>query len=203
MARPTPEHQQKLRGMAYLLRILENGAPHPVPGNPVAGRDGVFVLPIPPQALQGDQAGRFQVLPTRAWNVADVQGLEAPVWTIEGTFLLTPVSVRGVRLSAYGWARALEGFLRYFLEENRKRGEAKRPLLTLEWHDFYRDEHWEVLPKLLPLSSQSASQPLLERYRLQLIGVRPVGAAPRPPDPVIERVKGDPNAALAQLCPLG
>lgn len=202
MAAPTQEHRKRLQEAFYLLRILENGAPHPVPGNPVAGRDGVFPLPVPPQAVRGEQPARVGYLPVREWAVVDVQGLEPPTWELEGVFLLTPRSVRGVRLDAYGWQRALEGYVRYFLEENRKRGAAKKPLLAMEWHDFYREEHWEVVPKLVPLGTQSAAQPLLERWVLRLQGVKPVGRPPRPSDPVSERLQGDPNAALAALCPL-
>ncbi|MBW6396022.1 hypothetical protein KZX47_12795 [Thermus sp. SYSU G05001] len=203
MAAPTREHRQRLQEAAYLLRIREGGKPHPVPGHPVAGRDGVFPLPLPPQAVRGEQPARLGYMPARAWAVVDVQGLEAPTWEIEGQFLLTPRSVRGVRLDAYGWTRALEEFVRYFLEENRQRGQAKKPLLTLEWHDFYRDEHWEVAPRLVPLAAQSAAQPLVERWSLRLQGVKPVGAPPKPEDRVKQSLfEADPNRLVAEVCPV-
>lgn len=203
MAAPTREHRQRLQEAAYLLRIREAGAPHPVPGHPVAGRDGVFPLPLPPQAVRGEQPARFGYLPARAWAVVDVQGLEAPTWEIEGQFLLTPRSVRGVSLDAYGWTRALEAFVRYFLEENRKRGQERRPLLTLEWHDFYRGEHWEVVPALVPLGLQAAQAPLVERWSLRLQGVRPVGQAEKPRDPVLRALfEADPNRLVAEVCPV-
>lgn len=203
MAAPTQEHRKRLQEAFYLLRILENGAPHPVPGHPVAGRDGVFPLPLPPQAVRGEQPARVGYLPVREWAVVDVQGLEPPTWELEGVFLLTPRSVRGVRLDAYGWQRALEGYVRYFLEENRKLGAAKKPLLTMEWHDFYRGEHWEVAPMEVPLASQSAERPIQEPWRLRLRGLRPVGAAPKPADPVrIGLKEQDHNALVQRVCPV-
>jgi hypothetical protein len=202
MAAPTAEHRKRLQEARYLLRILEAGKPHPVPGHPVAGRTGVFVLPVPPRSIRGEQAVRLGYMPAREWAVADLQGLEPPVWEIEGQMLLTPVQVGGVRLDGYGWVRALEAFIRYFVEENRKRGQAKRPLLTLEWHDFYRGEHWEVVPMEVPLASQSAERPIQEPWRLRLRGLRPVGAAPKPPDPVrIGLKEQDPNTLVQRVCP--
>ncbi|MGM8838391.1 hypothetical protein [Thermus sp. 93170] len=203
MAAPTQEHRKRLQEAAYLLRIRENGAPHPVPGHPVAGRDGVFPLPLPPQAVRGEQPARVGYLPVREWAVVDVQGLEPPTWELEGVFLLTPRSVRGVRLDAYGWQRALEDFVRYYLEENQRRGRQKRPLLSMEWHDFYRGEHWEVVPRMVPLGAQSATQPLVERWSLRLQGIRPVGKAPKPKDPIVAQLfEGDPNQLVARVCPV-
>lgn len=202
MAAPTLEYRRALQGATYLLRMLERGRPHPVPGHPVAGRDGIFPLPVPPQAIRGEQPARLGYMPVRDWAVVDVQGPEPPTWEIDGQFLLSPRSVRGVKLDGYGWLRALEGYIRYFLEENRKRGREKRPLLTLEWHDFLRDEHWEVVPIGVPLGVQNAAHPIIERWSLRLRGVRPAGKPALPRDPVSERLYGDPNEALMALCPV-
>jgi len=141
-------------------------------------------------------------MPAREWAVADVQGLEPPVWEIEGVMLLSPVQVQGVRLDGYGWVRALETFVRYYLEENSKRGKEKKPLLTMEWHDAYRREHWVVVPMEVPLAAQSAERPIQEPWRLRLRGIRPVKAPSAPPDPVRSQLKeADPARLVEEAIP--
>ncbi|WP_287417650.1 hypothetical protein [Oceanithermus sp.] len=200
MAHPTSTHRQRLQEAAFILRIRENGAAHPVPGHPVAGRDGVFPLPIPPQSIRVNQPTRIGVMDTPYGAVADEQGAAPPQWDIEGQFLLSARSVEGVTLDAYTAQRALEAYIRYYLETNRERARAQQPLLTLEWHDTYQGHSWEVVPLLVPLGQRSNASPLIERWTLKLKGLRPVGPPQAAADPVSGGLEADPEQVIAAFC---
>jgi len=200
MAHPTQTHRQRLREAAYVLRIREDGAAHPVPGHPIAGRDGVFPLPIPPQSVRVNQPSRIGVMDTRYGALADEQGAGPPQWEIEGQFLLTPRSVGGVVLDAYGLQRALEDYIGYYLEANRDRAREQRPLLTLEWHDTYQGLSWEVVPLAVPRGQRSNAAPLAERWTLKLRGLRPVGPPPKPADPVSSGLEVNPERVISDFC---
>lgn len=200
MATLTPAHRQRLEQAAYVLRIVDGGKPHPVPGNAVA-TDGTFPLPIPPQSIKPRQDVRVGIMETRSGALADEQGSSPPEWEISGQFLLTPKEVNGVRLDAYGFQRALEGFISYYAEENRRRALAKKTQLGLEFFDFYADQHWRVVPRNVPLGNRDSGKPLNETYSIRLKGLHRVGAISNPNDAVKATLSTDPNVAVQGVCP--
>lgn len=198
MAVPTNALRQRLRDAAYVLRIREGTAPHPVPGNPIAQTDGSFPLPTPPGAIRPRQASRIGIMETPTYSRVDEQGLSPPEWEIEGQFLLTPRRANGQELDMYGFQRGLEHLIRYYLLTNRQRGLAEQQLLVLEWHDFYMGEHWQVAPAEVPLGQRDNARPITETYRLRLRGIVPTARVDRPPDPVLLEL-ADPSRALRRL----
>lgn len=202
MAVPSAQHKARLELAGYALRVREDGQPHPVADNPVAERDGSFPLPVAPKTLTPRQASRVAIMPTRDYAVSDVQGPGLPEWELQGQFLIGVRGVNGVLLDGYQFQRALEQLIRYYLLENRRRGRALLPLLTLEFHDFYAGEHWQVEPMGVPLGQRDASSPITERYQLTLKGVRPLDAVTPDEGYAQAAMTQDPNEALAQVCPV-
>lgn len=198
MARPTANHQRRLDNQAYVLRITENGKPHPVPNHPVAGADGQFILPVPPQTLRPQQAARVGILPARNWNVADEQGYSPPEYDLSGVFPLTPVQIRGRLLDGYQLQRALEAFIRYYLQQNLERGRTQRPMLQLEFHDLYTERSWVVVPQIVPLGERSNQTPLVERYNLRLIAVRPLNSVVE--NPRQRALYDNPDVVIQSAC---
>lgn len=177
MAVPSPSYRAKLNQGGYLLR------------SPL----GEFWLPVAPQSIRARQPTRVAYMSAPQWAEYDVQGLDGPEWDIDGQFLISR--------DGYAEQRKLERFIRAWAEENRKRGLAETALAPLEWHDFFAAEHWEVYPVTVPMGERSAQTPLTERYSLRLKGIRPIGAAAAPPDPVGEALRASPDAVAQQFCP--
>ncbi|GEM48672.1 hypothetical protein [Deinococcus cellulosilyticus] len=180
MAAPTQNHRAQLAKNIFILRILEDGKPHKVPKNQVAGKNGVFQLPIPPQNINPRQVARIGYMETLAGAIADVQGISPPEWEIAGQMPITPTTANGVTLSAYAWQHELEHYLQYFLEECQRRARTGKSLLELRYHAFYEGQHWAVVPTMIPLGVRSSDSPLTERYTIRLKGLKRVDAIPLP-----------------------
>lgn len=195
-------HQQRLADAAYVLRLRDAGAPVAVPGNAVAARDGTFPLPIPPQSIRPQQGARIGFMDARFGVIVDEQGASPPQWDIGGQFLLGGQRVGTRVLDQYEVQRALEGFVRFYLDTNRQRALARRSLISMEWHDFYADEHWFVAPLAVPMAERDQSRPTTERWNLRLRGLRPTNAPVVLDDSVRAALFANVNAAVATVCPV-
>lgn len=174
MARLNPNHALKLAQGIYVLRAREwSGKNYAVPGNPVAGKDGHFPFTVNPQHVGIDQAVRVAIMQTRDYASSDEQGLSPVTYTLNGQFLITP---NEFNLTNYGMQRALEDMIEDVFNENVRRRGKRQPLLMFTFHDFYQDQHWQVLPANLPRGQRDASTPTVEQYSLKLLGIRPVNA---------------------------
>lgn len=201
MARPTTAHRQRHEHAAYVLRITERGRAHPVAGNPVAGRDGTFPLPIPPQAVRGTADAYLGVMDTRDGRIIDEQGHAPPTFEVQGQFLLTPKRANGALLDGYEFQRALEHFITYYLTENRARARQRQPLLEMEWHDTFGEQHWVVAPSLIPIGQRDSGSPVTEKWTLKLTGVRRVTTDTPSIDTVRDAMSADPNTIVRDACP--
>lgn len=203
MAVPARAHQQRLNEAAYVLRITTTtGANVPVPGHPIAGNDGLLALMLPPQSFRPSQAARIGVMDTLAGSTTDEQGASPPTWDLAGQFRLASTRVGNTILDHGEQQRALEAYVRFYLDENKRRARAFDELVRMEFHDFYADEHWVVAPLTIPLGERDSSRPNVERWSLRLRGLQPTTRIERPPDPVADALAADPNAAIAALCPI-
>jgi hypothetical protein len=203
MAVPSRAHQTLMAEATYVLRLVTNtGAPVPVPGHPIA-TDGLMALMLPPQALRPTQAARIGIMESRAGAIADEQGSSPPSWDLSGQFRLALTRVGNVILDHPQQQRALEDFVRFYLAENKRRALAKDTLISMEFHDFYADEHWRVVPLGVPLGERDMARPTVERWSLRLRGLTPTTAVEAPADAVADDVLADPNRAVADICPDG
>lgn len=195
-------HQQRLTDAAYVLRLRDAGAPVPVPGNAVAARDGAFPLPIPPQSIKPQQGARIAFMDTRFGVLTDEQGMSPPQWDLGGQFLAGGQRVGNRVLDQYEVQRALEGFVRFYLDANRQRALARRSLIQMEWHDFYADEHWFVAPVGVPMGERDQSRPTVERWSLRLRGLRPTATPADLGDDVRAALFANVNVAIGRVCPV-
>lgn len=203
MAVPARAHQQRLDEAAYVLRITTaTGASVPVPGHPIAANDGLLALMLPPQSFRPSQATRVGVMESRTGAIADEQGSSPPTWDLGGQFRLALTRVGTSILDHAEQQRALESFVRFYLADNRRRALARDSLARLEFHDFYADEHWVVVPLGVPLGERDSARPTVERWTLRLRGLHQTTSIERPPDAVADALAADPNAAVASVCPL-
>jgi hypothetical protein len=170
----------------YLLRLFLNGSLYQgsVPGVR-SFNGGEFQLPLAPQQVKLESKARSQFIPHGLGQVADEHGVTPPDISIAGTF------GQGVWNGMDGreWQRELERFIRYYLEENYRRGTRREPLFSLSWHDTYRGENWYVVPEVIPYGEQDASNPYRERYSLRLKGLRPYEDWPAPYDPLAQTLQ--------------
>jgi hypothetical protein len=202
MARLNSTHRQALQRMAYILELLENGKPlKKVEGNAVADGWGTFPFPVPPQQFTPRRAARVTIMQTREAAVHDEQGYSPPTYELAGQFLMTPQRANGVVLDNWGFTRALEHYIQFYLKENRERARAKKPLLELVFHDFYRHQHWVVVPTLVPEGSLDSSHPTVERYQLNLAAVRKADSPPRLVNPSKADLQRDALTMLLAKCP--
>jgi hypothetical protein len=195
MAKPTQNQQQRLDDATYLFRITENGNPVSIAGSRIAS-GGELPLAIPPQAIRPRQDTRVNIFHTRRYADLDELGLNPPEWAIDGQFLLTPTRVNGIEADQHTLQRELEYFFRYYLEENLRRAENEQALLSLEFHDFYSDEHWIVAPQNIPMGERSSNSPLTERYNLKLAGIKPIGTKETIADSLQDTLNQNPNTAI-------
>lgn len=201
MARLTATHRQRHEQAAYVLRLTERSRAHPVPGNPVAALDGTFPLPIPPQAIRATADAYLGVMDTRDGRIIDEQGVAPPEFEVQGQFLITPKRANGALLDGYEFQRALEHFINYYLTQNRERARARQPLLAMEWHDVYGEQHWVVAPRLVPIGQRDSGSPVTEKWTLKLTGVQPAENPTRSVDTVGLAMRPDPNTLVRGACP--
>ena len=201
MAVPSRAHQTLMAEATYVLRLVTNrGEPVPVPGHPIA-TDGLMALMLPPQALRPTQAARVGIMESRAGAIVDEQGMSPPSWDLSGQFRLAPTRVGTVILDHPQQQRALEDFVRFYLSENKRRALARDTLISMEFHDFYADEHWRVVPLGVPLGERDMARPTAERWSLRLRGLTPTTTIDVPEDAVASALAEDPNRAVAGICP--
>lgn len=200
MAVLTATHNRRLQGQAYLLRLLEANRPHPVPNHPIAGSDGVFPLPVAPQTINIEQVNRLAIMESRTWRVHDEQGQAPPEFDLSGRMPVTPVTINNKRLDGYELQRALESYIRYYFEQNLQRGRQRRPLLEMQFHDFYSGESWVVVPQRTPLGQRNSNAPLVEQYSFKLIGIRPVAQARPLSSPPKIGLYNDADSSIREAC---
>jgi hypothetical protein len=187
MAVPSNQHLTRLAGATYALRVTDNGA-----------EQSILTLALPPQSIRPSQPSRIGFMETRTGVVVDEQGASPPTWDLSGQFRLGG----GNGGDHYAQQRAIEAFIRTYLEANRERALARRTLLSLEWHDFYAGEHWIVAPLGVPLGERDSARPLVERWSLRLRGLTRTTATNRGADSVVGQLLADPNDAVAAVCPV-
>lgn len=165
-AASTLEHRTAAQ---YVVRLFVNGSPYQsaVPGASQY-QQGEFRLPLAPQQVKLEARSRHQVTPLGLEAAVDEHGVTPPEITISGTF-----GEAGNRtLDGRQWHREFEALVRYYLEENYRRGRSREPLLSMSWHDTYRVEHWFVHPITVPYGSQDVSSPYREQYQWRLQALR-------------------------------
>lgn len=202
MAVPARAHQQRMEEASYVLRITSDGAGVPVPNHPIAAEDGLLALMLPPQSFRPTQTTRVGVMESRAGAIVDEQGTSPPTWDLSGQFRLAATRIGTVILNHAEQQRALESFIRFYLDENQRRAMNREALTRLEWHDFYADEHWIVAPLGVPLGERDAARPSIERWNLRLRGLTRTTSVERPTDSVADAVTADPDRAVASICPI-
>lgn len=170
---------QMRKQAAYILRMVRNGKylkPPTVNPNALDER-GWFKFPLAPQTIDYRSQSRSSVYPLGQWARAEEHGVNPPLISLQGTFARQATynpAKPDITLDGYQWQRALEDYINYYLHENYEAGVSRRPLITLEWCDTYRNEYWVVKPEGVPYSHQDSNAPMRESYDLRFTALTPI-----------------------------
>jgi hypothetical protein len=206
MANVPAQIAYRLNHAVYILALTKNNKPHPIPNTQDTafafeviknsnGQLNEFRFSVNPQQVRPQQPARMNVQAAREWSNSDQQGLSAPTWEVHGMFPWTEVHQH----NQYDHQRALEEFMAYFFTYNKN--PVNTTILEMRFHDFFQDQHWIVLPSMIPLGQRDNSSPMTENYNLTLQGIRPLVTARATPNATTQALESDLTQQLIAACP--
>ncbi len=150
-----------------------------------------FIFPISPTGLKKtvDHLNTPYLVAGSAYNFnnpgvsreMDMFGQTPPSWSIEGTTGWKYHSNDGMAIEGIQAFHNLQSIMTHYNYFVQVQARLQNKLqYTLELYDYFNRDYWVVVPSGPQVFEMNANRPLIGNYRLNLLGIRPVKAPPKP-----------------------
>ena len=150
-----------------------------------------FIFPISPTGLKKtvDHLNTPYLVAGSAYNFnnpgvsreMDMFGQTPPAWSIEGTTGWKYHSNDGNTIEGIQAFHNLQSIMTHYNYFVQVQARLQNKLqYTLELYDYFNRDYWVVVPSGPQVFEMNANRPLIGNYRLNLLGIRPVKAPPKP-----------------------